>query len=114
MSTLEFDDTHPPAGTLVDDEGTTRPTWCGTCEQPTPCVFRQMAVTLTVVEWVDLDTGEYGGTGQCPACCGYVKPEYYLVTTFGHKPGCALDAALTAAGLTAEDRQRVREGKGAG
>lgn len=39
--------------------------------------------------------------------CGECESERFYG---GHAPDCPLDAALTAAGLTAEDREEVRRG----
>ena len=52
----------------------------------------------------DVDWGPSDNWHKC-LCC-YLMPRLH----FGHKPGCHLDAALTAAGLSAEDREEVRRG----
>ena len=52
-----------------------------------------LARALCRLEWA---------TGFCEAC---YRKGYYC-----HRPGCSIDAALTAAGLSAEDREEVRRG----
>ena len=55
-----------------------------------------MARALCLVEWTDNVRGD-----MCRAC-GRLETE-------GHRNHCPLDAALTAAGLSPEDREQVRK-----
>lgn len=74
-----------------------------------------LARALCRVEWGSFrDISYYESQEEvCPACdCPPVKitNRYGVVTPGGHAPDCPLDAALAAAGLTAEDREEVRRG----
>ena len=50
---------------------------------------------------------EWNVWGDCDLLC----PCCYAPRLRGHAPTCYLDAALTAAGLSAEDREEVRRGQ---
>lgn len=71
-----------------------------------------MARLLCRLEWSGYDGFDsgHGGWIVCPICRTH-PPERLPQTTWRHAPDCALDAALTAAGLDAEERERVRGGK---
>lgn len=72
-----------------------------------------LARALCRVEWGSFrDISDYGTREEvCPACCCHVRRfARASVVVGGHAANCPLDAALTAAGLTAEDREEVRRG----
>ncbi len=82
-----------------------------------------MARTLCLVEWSgSQDIYDYGSADPvCPVCQGSRTTIEHrrapgdniaLVTVGGHEPDCLLDAVLTAAGLTEEDRDYVRRTSG--
>lgn len=66
-------------------------------------LYKALVQALLAVEW---EGGHFDGHQACPECVRSL----HGYKTVEHESGCALDAALTAAGLkTQEERDAARE-----
>ena len=83
-----------------------RDMWRAECESLRPRAWAATLIAAAPTLARALCRVEWNVWGDCDLLC----PCCYAPRLRGHAPTCYLDAALTAAGLTAEDREEVRRG----
>ena len=74
-----------------------------------PAMARALCLAETSYGEGDYYCTAYQSCGVCAKPIAYTIEDGKHVAIIQHKPACPLDAALTAAGLSPEDREQVRK-----